>query len=97
MVREPREYRWSSYRANAEGKVKELLTNHSEYVRLGRSDINRQKAYRALFKAHLDEVVVKQIRVATNGYYVLGNSRFQDDVARMWGAELLRVERGDRK
>jgi putative transposase len=27
-VRHPREYRWSSYRANAEGKVDELVSPH---------------------------------------------------------------------
>jgi hypothetical protein len=35
-VRHPREYRWSSYRANAEGKMDELVSPHEEYRRLGR-------------------------------------------------------------
>jgi len=94
MVRHPREYPWSSYRSNAEGKINGLLTSHPEYLRLGKSAINRRKAYRALFKAHLDEVVVQQIREATNGNYVLGNSRFQDEVARMLGRRVVRGKAG---
>jgi putative transposase len=79
---------------NAEGKTNDLLTNHSEYLRLGRSDIDRRAAYRALFKAQLDEAIVKQIREATNGNYALGSSRFQDEVARMLGRRVVKGKAG---
>jgi len=42
-----------------------------------------ETAYRALFKAHLDEPVVTEIHQATNGNYVLGSPRFQDEIAAM--------------
>jgi putative transposase len=45
MVRHPREYRWSSYRANAEGKLNTFTTPHDLYQRLGRSATGRQEAY----------------------------------------------------
>jgi putative transposase len=47
MVRHPREYRWSSYRAHAEGKDDALLADHVLYRGLGRSKEDRQTAYRA--------------------------------------------------
>lgn len=47
MVASPGAYRWSSYRANAEGADDPLLTPHPAYVALGRSRAERCAAYRA--------------------------------------------------
>ncbi len=85
MVRHPRDYRWSSYAANADGKADKLLTPHEQYLRLGRSEIARRESYRALFKAHLDEPLVDQIRQATNGNHALGNARFQEEIEAVLG------------
>jgi putative transposase len=83
MVDHPGDYRWSSYGANAEGKANSLLTPHPEYLGLGPSDGERRAAYRALFHAHLDPETLENIRNATNGNYVLGSSRFQEEIAHM--------------
>ena len=39
-----------------------------------------RNAYHGLFKAHVDEEVLDDIRVSTNGNYVLGNKRFKDEI-----------------
>jgi putative transposase len=83
MVSHPRAYRWSSYRSNAEGKMDPLITPHENYLRLGRAMDSRLAAYRALFKAHIDPEQLAGIRRATNGNYVLGSIRFQEEVGRM--------------
>ena len=83
IVRHPRDYRWSSYPGNADGIPNRVLTPQAEYLRLGSMEMNRQAAYRALFAAHLDPEDVKAIRNATNGNYVLGDSRFQAEIAEM--------------
>ncbi len=83
MVGHPREYRWSSYRANAEGMQDSVITPHEDYLRLGGSDEARWEHYRNLFKAHLDPEMVANIRRATNGNYVLGSERFQEEIGRM--------------
>ena len=80
MVRHPREYKWSSYRTNAEGRDDPLITPHDEYRRLSRTKSARRENYRALFKAHVDEQELNHIRQATNGNYALGNSRFQEQI-----------------
>ena len=80
MVRHPREYKWSSYRVNAEGKEDSLLTPHDQYRRLGSTWVSRRENYRALFKAHIDEEELDQIRQATNGNYALGNDRFREEI-----------------
>lgn len=56
---------------------------HENYLRLGGSQEIRQAAYRALFKAHIDPEQLEGIRRATNGNYVLGSTRFQEEVGRM--------------
>jgi putative transposase len=91
IVRHPRQYRWSSYRVNAEGKASDLVKPHEQYRRLGRSAGARREAYQELYHAALGEVAVDQIRQATNGGFVLGSARFAQQIARMLGR---RVERG---
>lgn len=94
MVKHPRQYRWSSYRANAEGRANALLTPHDLYNRLGKSAASRQEAYRGLFKAHMDEDMLDQIRNATNGNYVLGSTRFQEEIGRMLGRRVIKGRAG---
>ena len=94
MVNHPREYPWSSYRFNGEGKKSDLLTPHEEYLRLDRQELNRRKAYRDLFKAHVDPEIDNQIRSATNGNYVLGNQRFQDQITKMLGRRVTKGKAG---
>ena len=83
MVAHPRDYRWSSYRANAEGRVDALLTPHPEYLRMGGNEPDRLHAYRQLFTAHLDPQCIAEIRRATNGNYALGDEHFRGEIARM--------------
>ena len=91
IVRHPRQYRWSSYRANAEGKASDLIVPHEQYRRLARSAHARREGYRALFHAAPDEVAVDHIRRATNGGFVLGSARFAAEIGRVLGR---RVECG---
>jgi putative transposase len=85
MTSHPRQYRWSSYRINAEGKASNLIEPHDQFARLGNSPEARRQAYRALFRDTLDEAVVNEIRAATNGGFVLGAARFQAKIAAMLG------------
>jgi REP-associated tyrosine transposase len=50
LVRKAGAYRWSSYRANAEGGDDALVTPHPGYCALGRSRKERCAAYRSLFE-----------------------------------------------
>ena len=77
MVPHPSEYPWSSYRCNALGQLNEIETPQLEYMRLGKTDEGRQTAYRQLFKQHITETCMNEIREATNKAWVLGNDRFK--------------------
>ena len=90
MVSKPQDFRWTSFHANAMGKANPMLTPHDQYRRLGRTDAERRQAYRALFRAHLDEAVVEEIRSATNGNYALGDKRFQAQIEAALGRRAIR-------
>lgn len=85
MVAHPAEYRWSSYRANAQGEADVLVQPHSLYDALGNAADARQAAYRELFRYELEPGLVDEIRRATNGNFALGNARFAAEVASMIG------------
>ena len=80
MCVHPREYRWSSYRANTGEAHDPLVTAHEEYSRLGATRATRCAAYRRLLDERLDPSVVEAIRTATRGNYALGNQRFQAEI-----------------
>ena len=77
MVLRPSEYPWSSYHYNALGQPNEWVAPHLEYRRLGKTDHERQAVYRLLFKHHISENCITEIREATNKAWVLGNDRFK--------------------
>lgn len=82
MARHPREYRWSSYRANALGAADALVTAHALYLSLGRSAAERQDSYRALFRERLDETFIEGLRSVTNVGWALGSEAFKRRIAK---------------
>ncbi len=98
MVSHASEYPWSSYQCNAVGKRIELLTPHQLYLGLGKSEEERQAAYRALFRGRMPERDVTAIREATNKAWVLGSDRFKAQVEARTGRKPAPSSRGgDRK
>jgi len=85
MVEHPAEYRWSSYRANAQAEANPLVTPHGIYLGLGATEEMRQAAYRDLFRSELEPGLVDQIRQASNGNFALGSARFADEIAVVLG------------
>jgi len=85
MVVHPAEYRWSSYRVNAQGEESGLVTPHPLYLALGADATCRQAAYRELFRHELEPGVVDAIRQATNGNFALGDDRFGEQIAQALG------------
>ena len=96
MVEHPRQYRWSSYRAHAEGKDDALAAFHPVFKRLGRSLEARQQAYRDLIKEKLDPGFVKALRAATNGGWAMGSERFRKEIAEAAQRRAAPLPRGPR-
>ncbi len=85
IAEHPGEYRWSSYGCNGQGETSDLLSHHSVYLHLGQTNEERQAAYRELFRYELGSGIADQIRQATNGNFALGNPRFKEEIAAMFG------------
>ena len=69
-----------SYRANTLGQTSPLFVPHPVYLSLGATDKARQAAYRHLFRYHLDEEMVSELRLAVNQNQPLGNERFYEAI-----------------
>jgi putative transposase len=94
MVRHPREYRWSSYRAHALGTIDPLLSCHELFDRIGGNPRERHEAYRALFRTALDDGFVDRLRAATNGGWAFGDERFKRRIAKALGRRVAPLTRG---
>jgi putative transposase len=76
MVAHPRQYSWSSYRCNAEGRADALVSPHSLYRSLAKEEIERQAAYRTLVKGLMDPHMHEQGMGA-------GERKFQSKIERL--------------
>jgi putative transposase len=90
----PEEWRWSSFRSNAEGQPNALVRRHAVYLALGRWGSSRREAYRALFETPLAPPVLDAIRRATNSGMVLGFDDSRSDLERTLGRRLSRAKHG---
>ena len=80
MVNHPGEYRWSSYHGTAQGVIDPVLQPHPVYVGLGSSEEMRQHVYRELFRYHVDDETLHEIRESLNHELVLGRSYFKEKI-----------------
>lgn len=83
MVNHPSEYKWSSYHANAQGSVDQLIEPHPLYLELDDDPVKRQEVYRELFRHHMDNDLLHEIRESLNHELVLGQSYFKDKIEEM--------------
>lgn len=97
MVRDPGEYRWSSYRWHGLGVSNELITDHPLYTGLAADETERRAGYRALFRAHLDDDALDEIRKASNRCLPLGSDRFREQVEAALGRRVGLRQRGRRE
>ena len=94
MVKSPAHYRWSSYRANAQGKSDSLVTPHMQYLSLGRTVASRLEAYKALFVSHFDQGELDMINRAWQTGMPLGNDYFKEKIEKKLNVKLGHAKQG---
>ncbi len=94
MVEHPSDYPWSSYMFNALGKENKLITPHYKYKESGKDLLEQQRAYRALFKAHIPKKQLDEIREATNKEWVLGSDYFKNKISEKLKRQVSPLARG---
>jgi len=82
IVKDPGDYRWSSYQANTSGAPDPLVMRHSEIASLGASQ------YRRLFLDALSADLLRDIREATSGGYPLATESFKEEVVAITGRKV---------
>ena len=65
-----------------------------QYERLGKTDGERQLAYRDLFRSELDSSELGEIRVTVNRGWPLGRERFKDEIERAFACAIRPPKRG---
>jgi len=76
LVKDPGDYRWSSYRCHAFGKAVRLWSPHSLYKALGTMPARRQASYRGLVGDALTIEAIAKVRHCANTGLVLGTEAF---------------------
>ena len=79
VVKDPQEWRWSSYRAHAGGESSPILDKHPLYEELGNNDMERQVAYRAMIGCRIEELGLERDPVLTRGL-IAGSRSFVSKV-----------------
>lgn len=87
-------YKWSSYKANAQGKKNVLITPHEKYLELAKGDKKRQEKYTELFKQGLSDQVVTDIQDAWQTGTPLGSDKFKKMVERKLKIKVGHAKRG---
>jgi len=94
MVEKPETYRWSSYRANAQGEHNAILSPHEAYLRLSKQQQERATNYKAIFKDQMTEDVLGEIRLSCQSGVPLGSKRFVDQIEETLGQKVGYSRRG---
>lgn len=85
IVRAPRDYRWSSYRAYAYGKKDSLIDEHSIYHELSEDESNRRKRYREFVEGMLR--TKEAMRGEMNRRAIYGSGGFAGKFKKMYEME----------
>lgn len=94
LVKKPGDYRWSSYAHNALGKTDPMISAHGEYLKLGNTDKERARAYRALFRQKLSSQTVRTITETALKGWVLGDAKFARKIEKLSGRRAFQLPKG---
>lgn len=94
MVNKPNEYPWSSYTANAEGKLSTLIKEHDVFSKLGANGAERRSAYQQLFRLTISKSDLNDLRETTNKGWALGGGQFCAEIERISGRRSMVKLRG---
>lgn len=80
LANEPKDYMWSSCRANVGQLADPFLQPHSSYLALGNTVGECQEYYRYMLNQVLSDVDVERVSKAVGGGFCLGDKAFQKEI-----------------
>lgn len=94
LVKSAANYKWSSYKCNAQDKKNSLISPHDAYKNIGRGDKKRLEKYLALSKAGLSDEVSSNIQDAWQTGTPLGSDKFKKMVEKKLKIKVGHAKRG---
>ena len=95
IVKDPKDYRWSSYRYKIGQKEGETFLDLDPlYMDLGRDKIERQRYYQEWFKKSIPTQEWDLIRKTINKSGIFGSTQFKEKMEKLLGRKLEIRERG---
>ena len=91
IVARPEHYPWSSFHANALGRLDPIVTPHERYVALGGRVPDRLAAYRSIVDVPFDSSTLEDLRSTVRGGWTLGDDKFRDAVTLRTGRRATRL------
>ncbi len=83
LVKDPADYKWSSYRAHAFGVSARMWSPHALFTNLGADGSQRQSVWRERVSETLDIDALAKIRHCTNTGLALGTESFREQVRKL--------------
>ena len=94
MVAQPGAYPWSSHAHYAGPRADPLITEHEQFLRLGRGVEERRSAFHSLFATALSEDMLATIRTAANTDSAIGSEAFMTRAEALLGRSVRPPTRG---
>ena len=94
MVKDPRDYPWSSFGFRAEGKPDILLDEDPVYLGLGKTEKQRQLNYKKCFLNVIPDKELDLMRTTTQKGGVIGGKEFIDKISKLLGRDVVLRQRG---
>ena len=85
IVARPEHYPWSSFHANALGRLDPIVTPHERYVALAGRVVDRLAAYRSICDAPFDAPTLDEVRSSIRGNWALGDDEFRRELTTRTG------------
>jgi putative transposase len=94
MVAQPAVYPWSSHAHYAGLRANPLITEHAQFLALGRAVEDRRSEFRSLFSIALTDDALAAIRTAANTDSALGSEAFMTKAELLLGRSVRPPKRG---
>jgi len=87
-------FEWCSYGGHVGIEPDLLVTDHPEYIKQAKDEVERQELWERLIGTGLDEDRLKAIRNSVNKGWVLGSEAFQAEIEELSGRRVKPLPRG---
>jgi len=94
IAKSPGDFPWSSYACHALGRPDRLVQDHSLYMALGRTAVERRQAYREFLGNTSYDREIDAIRAASSRNFPLGDDRFQLQIQATLNRDIGHPSRG---